>query len=393
MYKFVLSNSYGTPNAGDEAILLAMVNNIKNNFSKCSIIILSYYPTETAKKYKTEAVQSGIFRGLYKTIKAIAQADVLIVGGGGIIQDDSSTVNLIFHLSRILIAKIFRVKVMCYAVGVSVNTKIGKLLCRFVLNKVNLITVRDDNSAKCLQDVGINKPQVVITGDPAIALVSCSQERADEILDQAKISQSQGPSIAVCLRPWFFPKHSWVPVKYILKFDIYKKKDKGFFKRFFETIAYTLDKLIKDLDAQIIFVPFWLEQDFKIARLVADKMRNKQSIRIISRKYTSQETLGIINRMDLVLGMRLHSLIFAVISEIPFIGINYLGKVRGFAKTIGQEDYVLEISEVKGDCLLKAVCDAWGKRTIIRKQLIGKKSELAVKAANNIPLLKNLLNS
>ena len=70
--------------------------------------------------------------------------------------------------------------------------KSKKIICK-VLNKTNLITVRDENSKKTLQQMGITN-EIKVTADPAILL--------NNNLSKIKWPNSS-PKIMICVRHWF----------------------------------------------------------------------------------------------------------------------------------------------------------------------------------------------
>jgi len=58
------------------------------------------------------------------------------------------------------------------------------------------------------------------------------------------------------------------------------------------------------------------------------------------------QAVEIIGRSEAVIGMRLHSIIFAVLGRTPFLGISYSKKVRDFIETIGLSDFSLNYESV-----------------------------------------------
>jgi polysaccharide pyruvyl transferase WcaK-like protein len=75
-------------------------------------------------------------------------------------------------------------------------------------------------------------------------------------------------------------------------------------------------------------------EDLDILRLTTSKMTSRAYI--VKNKYTAAQLLGIIKRLDLMVGMRLHSLIYASTLSVPVIGLVYEPKVEGFINYIEQ---------------------------------------------------------
>ena len=123
MTKYVISGYIGFDNFGDEAIANVLTSYLKNiNAEK--ITVLSSNPTKTASLY-------GVDSAYYlKFIQPILESDVLISGGGGLLQDITSLKSLIYYLTVIITAFVAGKKVIIFAQGFTpFRTKIGKGAC------------------------------------------------------------------------------------------------------------------------------------------------------------------------------------------------------------------------------------------------------------------------
>ena len=69
---------------------------------------------------------------------------------------------------------------------------------------------------------------------------------------------------------------------------------------------------------------------------------------------STNEMVSLIGRLQLVIGMRLHSLIFAAKASVPMIGLAYDPKIYGFLQYI-QEPYVFSLEDVTAEKLLRDV--------------------------------------
>jgi len=120
MTKYVISGYIGFDNFGDEAIAGVLINNLKDKHAE-KITVLSANPQKTSNLYGVES------SGLLKFLKPILFSDVLISGGGSLLQDITSLRSLIYYLTVIMTAIIFRKKVIIFAQGFSkFRTKIEK---------------------------------------------------------------------------------------------------------------------------------------------------------------------------------------------------------------------------------------------------------------------------
>jgi polysaccharide pyruvyl transferase WcaK-like protein len=69
--------------------------------------------------------------------------------------------------------------------------------------------------------------------------------------------------------------------------------------------------------------------------------------------------------MEVVLGLRLHSLIFAACQGVPAVSVGYDSKIGGFMEQAGAGEYVCDPSELPGG-LIDAV-----ERALSRKEVLG----------------------
>src|SRR5205807_7129447 len=111
------------------------------------------------------------------------ESDRLISGGGSLLQDTTSLRSLIYYLWVVRLAHSCGAPIMFYAQGIGpLRRKVSRALTRLVANRVQQITVRDAESADLLRRIGVNRPPIEVTADPAFALTAAGSGRAEEIL-------------------------------------------------------------------------------------------------------------------------------------------------------------------------------------------------------------------
>ena len=128
---------------------------------------------------------------------------------------------------------------MFYANGVGpVFREINKRMIKLVGNMVDLITVRDEQSRKELESLGVTKPPIIVTADPAFVLNPIDDAAGYKMLGELDISLTEGrPRIGVSVRPWNLNKSR-------------------------EIIAKACDYMIKSHNADIIFLPMQYPKDY-----------------------------------------------------------------------------------------------------------------------------------
>ena len=89
--KVVISGYYGFDNFGDDAILSVLCDKLKS--LNAGVTVISSNPSKTANDYGVKAVKNFDIKTLVKTIKS---SDILISGGGSLLQDVTSLKSLLY---------------------------------------------------------------------------------------------------------------------------------------------------------------------------------------------------------------------------------------------------------------------------------------------------------
>ena len=168
--KIVISGYYGFDNLGDEAILYSIINLLQENRSKIEITVLSQSPAVTSQRYGVQSVQR---TNLTAIIKLLKKSDVFLSGGGSLLQDVSSFRSVFYYLALVFLADILGNKTIFYAQGIGpLNKDISRMLLKLIGNRTDLITVRDPNSVKLLEEIGIRPKLITETVDPVYGINS-----------------------------------------------------------------------------------------------------------------------------------------------------------------------------------------------------------------------------
>jgi len=369
MAKIMISGYYGFNNTGDEAILRSMVRAFKEKVPQINITVLSHNPLQTSRTYQTKTINR---LNLISIIRCMQSVNLFISGGGGLLQDSTGKGwSILYYLGLILIAIIIKVPVMIYAQGIGpINKKINKLLIQWILNKVDLITVRDNSSKKLLKNLGVSEPLIYVNSDPAFLL---KKKNINRTLDnypyiQELINSGNPPLIGVSIR---------------------KYKNMGLdFKRIF---AQAADYLIENYQAKIIFLPFKFDEDVHISEEILSLMKNRADILKI--RLEPEVILSVLSRLSLVVGVRLHSIIFSSMANIPFVAFNYDPKVKYFVEDLGLPELLLEIDEdISLENFQEKIEYIRKNNSKIKEILLKKVENLEEKALANNKLVFKFLN-
>ncbi|MGV2884523.1 polysaccharide pyruvyl transferase CsaB [Paenibacillus taichungensis] len=346
--KLVISGYYGFRNSGDEAVLKSILTALEEESHRSNVtiepIVLSGDPESTTSMYGVRSVHR---MRLKEVREAIKESDGLISGGGSLLQDATGLKSIPYYLGVIKLAQWLKKPTFIYAQGIGpVNRKMFNPMIRSVFKACNYVSVRDEQSAEYLRGLGLQWNQIHVVPDPVMGL-PLPEANAEEISSVGL--NAQGASV-----------HTKLPVI-------------GVSVRFWESdrkeltaIAAGLKKLCSKKAVHLRFMPFHLPIDEQASRFVMEMLGdlgNKGSEVSITKDLTDpQLMLQEVSNCDVVIGMRLHSLIYAASQYVPPVGISYDPKIDQFmlrldSETVGSTD------ALDGDKLAKTVANLLDQRS------------------------------
>ncbi len=361
-HRIVLSGYYGFSNSGDEAILSSILDSINRKCQGSEVTVLSRKPELTARTYGCRSVNRFNLLGVYKALK---RCDVLISGGGSLFQDHTSTRSLLYYALIVYIAEKIGKRVMIYANGIGPVTKErNRRIVSNVVNRADIITLRDSYSLEELRDMGVWREDIHITTDPAFLIKAAPIDRINEIFTQNGIPVDK-PIIMISIRDWELVQ--------------------GFTKK----IAMLCDALKNRYDCNIVFLAMQIPDDVVISRKAMELMENEAYF--LDEAYTSEELVGIIGKASLSIAMRLHALIFSAKMGVPLVGIVYDPKVKYFLDSLDmhQAGTSEEFDYISAFNITSAVIDDLDS---YREHLIQKSEEFTVLADRNTKYLLDLFD-
>ncbi|WP_100332443.1 polysaccharide pyruvyl transferase CsaB [Bacillus xiapuensis] len=363
--RVVVSGFYGLGNTGDEAILEAIVDNLRNEIDDVDITVFSLSPEQTARAHNVKTVYRGWRHQNKEKVQALRQADLLISGGGGLLQDTYPTKFLFgplpYYLLIAFLAKLCGAKVMFFSQGIGpVTSAWGKILMKVFANRADFVTVRDEYSKDYLHQLGVTRPETVVTAD----IVFAFQKKEDDACMKSLPLSADERLVAVSVRPWF--EHG----------DYYEK------------LAQSLDELIASEGITPVFVPMEGHHDVNASKRVMEHMKRADACHLLAGDFTPNQYLNFIGDCEMTIGLRLHSLIFSALTAVPHIGISYDKKVESLLKRSGMWDYSFRLEELDSVKLTAHARDVLARRDVLSKKVANHAASMRRDALENIELLK-----
>ena len=360
--RFLISGYYGFGNLGDEALLSVIVSQLRERYPYSEIEVLSANAEDTAHELRVEATP----RWDAKAVRnAISRSDVLLSGGGGLLQNSTSLRSLVYYAGIIRAATSARRKTMIFAQSVGPLDFWGKTVVKECCKGVTAATVRDARSERVLSSLLPSVP-VERTADP-VFLYDAPEENVD--LSSEGLGPQSDPLVIVSVR-----------------------KANGLKDRL-DVIARAVDRLARAHEARVAFLPLGGAPDAEVSTLVIRKCKTAP---VLLPECSLERAANVIRRAKAVVGMRLHALIFAARYGVPFLAIPYDPKVTALCEDLQYALPPLFTLDPPGPKPTSEQTDAlvdrlWTQRESLSAALLAAGDRLRTSALRNFEVLDEVI--
>jgi len=360
--RLLVSGYCGFGNAGDEAILAGLVEGFRTADANVELTVLSGDPEATESEHGVRAVP----RGLMSAYRWAHRSDLLISGGGGLLQDTTSLQSPLYYLGAMRLARAAGTPVACVGHGIGpLKRSLARFLTRRVLSRVDIIAVRDQASCQALRELGVTR-DIQVTADLSFLLPTPSKEESDAAWRKAGLPQDDRPTAAIALR------------------DPPESEQANFGAR----LAEALSEACEQLGLRPVFIPMHRGRDERVARECARAF--PAGAEVVTQQMRARELLALVGQCDLMIAMRLHAIIFAAICGVPAVAISYDPKVEALMQQLDLQT-VTSIHKFDPSALSRAIRETWQRRAEISELLRPRAERLRQAAARNIQLALALL--
>lgn len=280
MVRVAIAAWIGSPNAGDELVHAGLRHHLDDL-----------------------GIESVIHRRVELLMDvARRRVDGLVLGGGGLLQDETSVANVPYHLAPVLTS---RVRAVGVGLGAGpLTTRSARALVRATLGRLAALSVRDAASADLLTGIGVAKP--VVAADLALRLPSPAVEVDDVVV--------------AALRPWSGRRHR-LPVA------LRRRSASVVDARQADRAARALDAVATGTGLTTRLVVLEPPKDEPLARAVADRMRT--DVEVVTP--APLDVPDAVARGRVVVAMRYHAGIAAALGCRPAVLLGYSPKVAALA--------------------------------------------------------------
>ena len=326
----MICGAYGKGNAGDDAILSAMVTSLRREDPYTPICVISRSPKQTRRDVKVGALYTFAALSIRRKLRKTA---LYLSGGGSLIQNATSNRSLWYYLSSIRSAKRRGNRVMMFSCGIGpVTGELNRALSGRIINRyVDRITLRDAGSLKELADLGVTDVPAKVTADMAFLLDPPQKPLEDAYLKELGIRED-GRYLLLAPRPW--PEA----------------------RKHLEDFAAAAEYGYRTYALTPVLMAMEPSRDAPVCQELSGLLGEQIPHLLVNATDDARYTVGLFARMQGVIGMRLHALIFAASRGVPFAGVAYDPKISSFLDHWGQGEYCL-LSECSKQRLCRMLDD------------------------------------
>ncbi|MGB3757883.1 MAG: polysaccharide pyruvyl transferase family protein [Rivularia sp. (in: cyanobacteria)] len=404
----LISHVFGTQNKGDWILVSEIIDILKLAFPESTIYAVTRDPDSQSavlpevkwcSRLETSFRRNKLFRsfeiitGLLKIIlfaqfkvlfnlfknhnpylKIIDSADLVVMCPGG--YWDSSHPSFISNLVNLWLLVSCNKKIIWAPQSIErIKNPILQNLFTRCLNKAEIIFVREQESFDYVNFLNISKEKIYQVPDLAFYHQVDASYSGSEQLSQIQ----QSKFIACTGVDWYFP-NSENPQKsreqYILSLA---ESAKYFYKKYDlpMLLVRQIGNSLKDGDG-----------DISILREIQDM--SDGSARVIEDDLHPDELITLLGKSLFVIGSRMHSNIFALLSARPVVAISYQKKTDGIMKMLSLEDYLVSIYDIKPDYLINTAQKVYDSHVELSLQIKSTISKIQLQKYELVKMLQKI---
>ncbi|UYU19687.1 polysaccharide pyruvyl transferase family protein [Methanoculleus submarinus] len=355
MTNVLIAGYYGLGNIGDEAILAGMVTSLRKYIDDPHVSVITNNLEETRTLHNVRPVRQsfkkGVLRFIGRTIlegelaaiqREIRNCDIFILGGGSLLQD-LRVYYLPALLSLVRLAQRYGKKTVIYGIGAGpIDTHLDRKLCSSILNEADLVTVRDSMSKEVLERCGVR--DVIRTADPAFGIEVPDPTVIGTYLTSLNITNGDRYIASTA--------YNWLHDSDLSRNAVEAAQD---LRDRRESLAGIFESIVREHDQRMLLVPT-VKVDREGYAAIRDLMPSSEKADVLEYNPHFTAVFAALSRADVLVGMRLHSLILATMMGVPVVPISYCGKVKSYLELVGLEGFYLDVEDLGTETFAGQFC-------------------------------------
>ena len=350
--KFILPRTIRA-NRGDLASRWALLRAL-SQIGIDNFVVFAQFSEDIPKDIK-EFISYGWLRNALPTLrgwKALLKSDVVLWGCGLDLQDDSSLMKMLYLLILFRAYRFIGLEIWCVFQGAGpIETNIGYFLARQVVKQVKVFVARDPKTLSIVRALG--EETNCYLGHDAIFLPDLesdlSQLNSVEKEHFDNLFSVTAPTIGFNIRQWFHFSSSFLPYQFAKRKYVYQSQKK--MQEILDAANKTVQYLRSEHKARVLLLSAYQpgrepwEDDLQWLQLVKKNFEDDPEVVLVNQTLSMPAYYYLMSRLDLAIGMRLHTTLIALRFGVPSINLSYTIKGKSILEHLGLADYVMSLEE------------------------------------------------
>lgn len=342
--KILIKGYYGVKNLGDDYILYAILDTLKN-IKNLDIYVYSLEDDyqellDLFPNMRIHVIYKHTFNGIKATLDFIKTIDYYIIGGGGLFPKEDKKVFRSLAI-KVMILKLITfntIKISFYGIDInSISMKINRLYWRLISLTCSFIAVRNEHSFKVLKECKVKN--CYLFSDVTFGFnTKIEEENEMHLLNKLNITKNQYIIFALAM-PW----HQ-------------KDFEKQHFRDRYEKFVGDIINLCRKYEMsgyKYIFVPFYDKTDVILINDIVSQLRRDCIICDGVNELSLPEKRYLFKYAKASISMRFHGIAFSLFHGTPVASISYSQKSTSLLDKAGLEKYYVEFGIEKTSSFYK----------------------------------------
>ncbi len=307
--RVLLCGYYGFGNMGDDLLLMSSLKKAKEKYRNIAVCALTNGGRRESDRF---GVRCASRRNIFTVTREIKKADVVVFGGGTLIQNNTSRRSLWYYIFILKYAQKAGKRVELWGNGIgNIKGFISRRAAAGAIAGCHFVSLRDKASFMRMKELlgehSFALPPVIIERDLAFGLLSKNSDTHELLRRELGIEDSKRIAIII-------PRGA----------------ERGDSTEALEMWAEHL----RASGIKLVFVPMYPKQDMRLCEAMSKKLSGKLAYPV-----TQGEAFSLIRSADVVCSMRYHGLVLAADAGVSFIGFGEEEKIKSFCRENGGAFY------------------------------------------------------
>jgi len=248
----------------------------------------------------------------------------------------------------------------------------SKRVAQLVFDHAELVSARDIISKRMMEQMGLSNSEIL--PDTGFGLIPATDQQLSNLMNRYDLNE--GKYLIMSARQWHFPEHE-------------SSVQDGLYGNYLASLAEVADRMIEqDIIEKVALVVHNdgghspTEDDSVPINNIYSLMKHSDDAVVIDDDLSPSMQSGLYGNSKLMIGTRMHSVIFTFVGGAPALSISYAHKCEGIMAMLGLSRYTVEIADIDPDTVENKV-----------KEIISNRDDIIQQSTNRIEIFRSQMQN